>query len=75
MPVIPHANTAGFEHYDPSLPDQFWLDGTLEMMRRCDCVVLCPGWEKSTGTLSEIAEAQRLSIPVFSSVEEMVNGW
>jgi hypothetical protein len=34
-------------------------------MRRCDLVVVVPGWETSGGTLKEIAEAERLGIPVF----------
>lgn len=75
MPVIPHANTAGFELYAPDLHDEFWLDGTLELMRRCDAVVLCPAWSTSKGTLQEIAEAARLGIPVFKSVEEYIDGW
>lgn len=71
MPVIPHANTAGFDFLDPSIGDEFWLEGTLEMMRRCDAVVLCPGWEKSSGTLAEIAEANRLGLPVCELVEDL----
>ena len=41
------------------------LAGTLELMRRCDAVVVIPGWEHSTGTKAEIDEAMRLEIPVF----------
>ena len=43
----------------------FWLAGTVEVMRRCDAVVVCPGWEQSQGTRAEIDEAVRLGIPVF----------
>lgn len=69
-PVIPHSNTA---HLDEccDLPDQFWLDSTMELMRRCDAVVLCPGWQHSSGTLAEVAEAERRGIPVFYSDSEM----
>ena len=45
-----------------------WLRGDLEILRRCDVVVVCDGWEGSPGTLGEIAEAQRNAIPVFYSV-------
>lgn len=63
-PVIPHANTAHMElelHHS----DDFWLTGTLELMTRCDAVVLVDGWESSAGTLGEIAKADALRIPVF----------
>lgn len=70
MPVIPHANTAGFEHLC-ELGDEFWLDGTLELMRRCDAVVLVAGWQESSGTLGEIEEATALGIPVFESAHAL----
>lgn len=69
-PIIPHANTG---HLDDcaGLSEQFWLDATLELLRRCDALVLCPGWQHSSGTLNEVAEAQRLGITVFYSDSEL----
>lgn len=63
MPQVVHPMTRfiGGSNSD----EQFWVDGTLEIMRRCDAVVLVPGWDKSTGTRGEIAEARALGIPVF----------
>lgn len=63
-PLVPHTNTA---HMDElvDLGDQFWLDATMEMMRRCDAVLLCPGWTLSSGTKDEVAEATRLGLPIF----------
>ncbi len=66
MPLIPHANTANF-HGEGD--DQLWLDGTMELLRRCDAVVLVPGHEASSGTRAEIAEANRLGIPVFDTTK------
>jgi hypothetical protein len=66
-PVIPHCNTSLFDFVTSDLPDEFWLGATLELMRRCDAVVLIPGWQRSTGTLAEIAEAERLGMSVFKS--------
>ena len=60
--ICPHTNTRFFQG---SLPDQVWIDGTLTMMRVCDAVIVVPGWEQSVGTLGEIAEAERLGMPVF----------
>lgn len=62
MPLIPHANTGNF-HGEGD--DQLWLDGTMELLRRCDAVVLVPGWQRSSGTKAEVAEAERLGLPVF----------
>lgn len=62
MPLCPHTNTANF---DGALTDGFLLEGTLELMRRCDAVILVSGWRASAGTKGEIAEARRLQLPVF----------
>lgn len=66
MPLIPHANTAGFEHLTQA-DDDFFLRGTLELMRRCDAVVLCPGWVASIGTRKEIEIAKSIGTPVYTS--------
>lgn len=55
--ICPHANTA---HMDGELPDSFWLEATLELMRRCDVVVMMAGWRKSSGARAEYVEANRL---------------
>lgn len=61
-PVIPHTMTCDF---DKLLTDEFWLAGTMEMLRRCDAVFMVTGWPGSRGATAERAEAQRLSLPVF----------
>lgn len=71
MPLCPHKNT---QHFQGLLNDQFWLDGTLELLRRCDAVVLCEGWEDSLGTRGEVMEAKRLGIPVFEGTAAL-NEW
>lgn len=70
-PLIPHANTAHLDEMLPGTPDEFWLESTLELMRRCDAVVLVPGWENSTGTQGEIAEAAARGIPVYRSLYQL----
>jgi hypothetical protein len=56
-----------------SVPMNVYLEGTMEMMRRCDAVFLGEGWEKSSGSTAEKAEAQRLGIPVFTNFNELQN--
>lgn len=70
-PIIPHANTGHLDETLPGTPDEFWLESTLELLRRADAVVLVPGWENSSGTLAEIAEAQLRGIPVYRSLQQM----
>lgn len=62
-PVCPHTNTRGY--FESVGTDEFWLAGTIELLRRCDVVVMVPGWGTSVGACAEKAEAERLGIPVF----------
>lgn len=66
--LCPHKNTA---YFGGLCPDQTWLDGGLELLRRCDGLVLVPGWHKSPGTIGKIKEAKRLGIPIYDYVEEI----
>jgi hypothetical protein len=66
--ICPHKNTAFF---GGSLPDHVWLDGDLEIVRRCDAILCVPGWERSVGSLGEVALARELGIPVFQSTGEL----
>ena len=65
MPVIPHCNTAGFELLTDAVDQDFWLDGTMELMRRCDYVLMVPGYNQSDGAIQEMIEAERLHLPIF----------
>lgn len=67
-PLVPHANTA---HFDDLAPDDYYLEGTLELMRRCDALLMVKGWEKSSGARGEVEEAKKLGIPIFYSIEDL----
>lgn len=69
MPLIPHANT-GLTFFGVG-EEAFWYEGTLELLRRCDAMILVPGWEGSRGVASEIEEAKNLMIPIFERVDEL----
>ena len=60
--LCPHANS---RHMEGVASDEHFLAGTLELMRRCDAVLLVPNWHRSEGARAEIAEAERLGMPVF----------
>jgi hypothetical protein len=70
MPLIPHAN--GFQ-FDGTLDDQFWLDGAMELLRRCDAVMTVDNWTMSKGAKDEVVEAvDKLGIPVFHELSHLV---
>lgn len=68
LPVVPHA---AFRWFHGTMPDEFWLRATLELMRRCDAVFLIPGWHRSLGTHGEREEAAARRIPVFERLEDL----
>ena len=68
MPLNPLNNTHNFYG---TLTEEFWYDGTLELLRRCDAVILVPGWDGSKGVQAEIDEALARKMPLFERVEEL----
>jgi hypothetical protein len=68
MPLIPHANTSLF---DGQLSAKFWLDGTLELLRRSDAMILTPDWEQSSGARAEFKDALERRQPVFYTLGEL----
>ncbi len=52
-PLIPHANTSRPE-FEDCQPYEFWIAVTMELLRRCDAVVLVEGWERSSGARAEV---------------------
>ena len=61
MPLCPHTMT---RYFDRQCTDAFWLEGTLELLRRCDAVIFTDAWAKSAGAIGENQEAMR-KIPIF----------
>jgi len=52
--ICPHKNTALF---DGEMPDATWLEGDIEILKRCDVIVMVLGWRKSVGACAELAVA------------------
>lgn len=63
-PVVPHRNTGLM---DGAAPDGQFLAGARELMRRCDEVVVLPGWERSEGTCLEVEAALVCGLPVYDT--------
>lgn len=68
VPLCPHKNT---ENMHGALPDQFFLEGTLELLRRCDAVMLTSDWKRSAGARGEVLEAIERGIPCFISLIQL----
>ncbi len=74
----------GYTPFCPALDFLFFIKSreriTEAMIKRfskdwlevCDAVVLTPDWKKSTGTVAEIKRAKELGIPVFETLEELI---
>jgi len=60
--LCPHLNSALM---DGIVSDLSFLEADLEMLRRCDLVVMVPGWQHSEGACAEREEALRLGMPVW----------
>ena len=66
--LCPHMNSANM---DGIVDDEVFLQGCLEMVRRCDLVWLLPGWRASEGAVREVAEAERCGVEVrFPTIAE-----
>lgn len=66
--ICPHLNSAQFQG---AAPDDVWLAGDIEILRRCDAVILTDDWKRSSGARAEVAEAFRLFIPVFTQLADL----
>ena len=52
--ICPHKNTALLDGAIEDVDAQVWLEGDLEMLRRCDIIVMMQGWEESEGATKEL---------------------
>lgn len=73
FPVVPHLNTRDFENQVKQNDDQYFLDGTMAMLERCDAVLLTMpnADEVSSGTKAEVHRAYQLGIQVYRSFDAL----
>jgi hypothetical protein len=67
--VCPHTNTRFFQG---AADDAVWLDGDLEILARCDAVIMTSDWKRSSGARAEEAFAQQRNIPVFYDLIDLI---
>ena len=66
--LCPHTNTRFFQG---AADDAVWLDGDLELLRRCDAILMTPDWERSSGARAEEAFAREHGVTVFYGLMEL----
>jgi hypothetical protein len=70
--ICPHLNTFLFGGAH-GLPDKTWLNGDLEIIKRCDGIFMIPGWESSDGSKRELAWAKEHGLKAMFSYEDIIN--
>jgi len=65
--ICPHKNSAWFGGI---CDDSVWLEGDLEMLRRCDAIYMLNTWHRSEGAISELKVAQRLGLEIIYEKKE-----
>jgi hypothetical protein len=60
--LCPHLNS---QFFSGIVPEETFLQGYLEVLSRCDCLLALPGWETSDGSKAEVKLARELKLPVF----------
>ena len=53
--LCPHLNTAWFDQSYPEIPTQAYLEGGLEMVKRCDAIYMLKDFSSSEGSMAELA--------------------
>ncbi len=62
--ICPHKNTAFF---GGAAPDEVWMKGDLELLRRSDFAVTIKGWENSSGSREEVQFCRDNNIRLYHS--------
>ena len=60
--ICPHTMT---QHFQNECPDKVWLDGCLELLKRCDAIYMVDGWTESEGSLAEYKLARELGLAII----------
>ena len=63
--ICPHTNT---RFYQGAAPDDLWLNGDLEILGRCDAILMTEDWQRSSGARAEHDYAIQHVIPVLYSL-------
>lgn len=60
--ICPHAMT---QNYQNECPDETWLTGAIELLKRCDAIYMLDGWRDSEGSVEELRIAKEIGLRVM----------
>ena len=65
--LCPHLNSCNF---DGLCDDSVWLEGDLEMLRRCDAIYMLQNHANSEGATRELELAQELGLEIYYELQD-----
>ena len=68
--ICPHKNSGNFDSLNNDL---MFLNGDIDILRRCDTLILVPGWQQSKGAREEVKTALDAGIKTFVAVRHNGN--
>lgn len=69
--ICPHTMT---QHFQNECPDDVWLKGCIELLKRCDAIFLVDGWHDSEGTREELKIARELGLTIMGNSKAPYKG-
>ena len=66
--ICPHTMT---QHFQDECPDKVWLEGCIELLKRCDAIFMVDGWTTSRGSREELKIAEQLGMPIYFDLEKI----
>lgn len=70
MPACPHSNTS-HPSFETVQDYDFWIAGTMKLLRRCDIVVFTDDYALSKGACGEEADAMKRGQPRFYTIDAL----
>jgi hypothetical protein len=60
--ICPHTNSIFMDGVNT---DTTFLEGDLELLKRCDCIYMLKGWYRSQGATAELELAKKLNMEII----------
>ena len=67
--ICPHLNSA---YFDGVTTDENFLEGYVEILKRCDGMILHGTWNLSAGTMKEIQVCKDNNIPIYVTIRDAI---
>ncbi len=72
--ICPHKNTAGFDACQTiDITDDTWIQGDIEILKRCDAIIMTHDWKDSIGATKEHNIAKERNMEVYYHIQRLPN--